>query len=334
LDGFETEVSQELQALNRGRNVNGTLVPIEALSPSRRDLTIAGYPLAVQTTVEPEAPINFLRAKTICGRLGATLIDGLVSAQLGNLKLPRATGGGVAQWQPETGGETDSDQNFDSITLAAKRITGSTVLSRQLILQSSPDIEEFVKNDLSTAIGVAVDNAALNGTGTAPQPLGILHYPVNASGSYTYASRSANVTFGGPATWASVLAFEKTLEQGLIQNDGTFGYATDVTVRDKWQQALKVAGYPSFLWENSGDDATFGRVNGRRAISSNQLPAGQVVFGKWSEMLICTWVGVELMTDPFSLATQAEVRVRASLLADIGFRYALAFCASADSGAQ
>jgi HK97 family phage major capsid protein len=332
LDGFEMEVSQELQALNRSRNVNGTLVPIEVLSPWRRDLTTT-LPV-VQTTVEPEPPINFLRAKTVCGRLGATLIDGLVSGQLGNLKLPRATGGGVAQWQPETGGAADSDQNFDSITLTAKRITGSTVLSRQLILQSSPDIEDFVKNDLTAAIAVAVDNAALNGTGTASQPLGILHYPVNASGSYTYASRSANVTFGGPASWASVLAFEKILEQGLVVNDGSYGYATDPTVRDKWQQTAKLTGYPSFLWENTSDDATFGRVNGRRAISSTQLPAGQVIFGKWSEMLICTWVGVEIMTDPFSLATQAEVRVRASLLADIGFRYTLAFCCASDSGAQ
>jgi hypothetical protein len=165
LDGFEMEVSQELQALNRGRNVNGTLVPMEALAPWRRDLTTV-LPV-IQTSVEPEAPISFLRAKTICGRLRATLIDGLVSGQLGNLKLPRATGGGVAQWQPEVGGSPDSDQNFDSITSVAKRITGSTVLSRQLILQSSPDIEDFVKNDLSAAIGVAVDNAAINGNGTA-----------------------------------------------------------------------------------------------------------------------------------------------------------------------
>ena len=72
----------------------------------------------------------------------------------------------------------------------------------------------------------------LNGTGTAPQPLGILHYPANATGAYAYDHRSANVTFGGPATWTSVLAFEKTLEQGLVQNDGTFGYAVDPTVRD------------------------------------------------------------------------------------------------------
>ena len=114
-------------------------------------------------------------------------------------------------------------------------------MSRQLVLQSSPDIEAFVANDLTTANSVAVDNAALNGTGVAPQPLGIMHYPVNASGSYVYASRSANVTFGGSASWASVLSFEKILEQGLVTNDGTFGYATDPTVRDKWQQVVKVA---------------------------------------------------------------------------------------------
>ena len=97
---------------------------------------------------------------------------------------------------------------------------------------------------------------------------------------------------------------------------------------------MKVTSYPSFLWENLPDDVDFGRVNGRRAISSTQLPAGQVIFGKWSELLICTWLGVEISVDPYSLATAAEVRVRVNLLADIGFRYALAFCASSDSGAQ
>src|SRR6516165_8889415 len=134
---------------------------------------------------------------------------------------------------------TDSDQSFDSFTVIPKRISGSTVVSRQLVYQSSPDIEDFVANDIANAIGVAVDNAAINGTGTAPQPLGIMHYPVNTPGSYTYASRSANVTFGGAATWPNVLLFEKILEQGLIQNDGSFGWAVDPTVRDKWQQAQK-----------------------------------------------------------------------------------------------
>jgi hypothetical protein len=330
LDGFEQEVHEELASLNRGRNAIGKLVPIQALSTLKRDLSVTGYPQVVQTTVGDQI-IPFLRAKTVCGRLGATIIDGLTG---GNVRLPRAIVGGTASWLPETGGGTDADQSLDSFVISPKRISGSTVMSRQLVYQSSPDIEDFVANDIATAIGVAVDNAAINGTGVAPQPLGIMHYPVNASGSYTYASRSANVTFGGPATWAKVLAFELALEQGLITNDGTFGWATDPTVRDKWQQEPKLAGYPSFLWENTDDDDTFGRVNGRRAISSTQLPAGQVILGKWSEMIIASWGGVEVLVDPFTLASQAEIRVRSTLLADIAFKYPLAFCASSDSGAQ
>jgi hypothetical protein len=82
--------------------------------------------VTVQTTVEPDAPINFLRAKAVCGKLGATLVDGLVGGNLGNLKLPRATLGGVASWQPEIGAGGDADQNLDSLSLIAKRITGST----------------------------------------------------------------------------------------------------------------------------------------------------------------------------------------------------------------
>ena len=332
LGTLEMEVDQELRALNPNRNVIGKLVPVEVLAqPWRRDLTIGGYPQVVQTTVGDQV-IPFLRARTVCGQLGATIITGLTN---GNVKLPRAYVGATASWLPEIGPGTDTDPNLDSFTVIPKRIQGSTVISRQLVYQSSVDIERFIANDIANAIAVAVDNAALNGTGTAPQPMGILHYPVNTSGSYTYASRSANVTFGGAATWPSVLSFEKILEAGLVTNDGTFGYATDVTVRDKWQQAVKVATYPAFLWENTADPSdTFGRVNGRRAISSTQLPARQVIFGKWSECMICSWLGLDIHVDPFSLATTGELRVQVALLADIQFRYPLAFCASADSGAQ
>jgi hypothetical protein len=82
LDGFELEVDQELKALNRARSPVGRLVPVEALSTLRRDLSIAGYPPIVQTTVGDQI-IPFLRAKTICGRLGATIIDGLRAGMCG-----------------------------------------------------------------------------------------------------------------------------------------------------------------------------------------------------------------------------------------------------------
>jgi hypothetical protein len=210
LDGFEMEVDEELRSLNRTRNVVGRLVPLEALSTWRRDLTISGYPQVVQTTVGDQV-IPFLRAKTICGRLGATIIEDLTG---GNLKLPRATVGGTASWLPETGPGTDADQSFDSFTIIPKRISGSTVISRQLVYQSSPDIQDFVANDIANAIAVAVDNAAINGSGTAPQPLGILHCTPNASGSYVYANRSANVTFGGRRLGRMCWPLKRSLSKG------------------------------------------------------------------------------------------------------------------------
>jgi hypothetical protein len=50
----------------------------------------------------------------------------------------------------------------------------------------------------------------------------------------------------GRARWPNVLLFEKNLEEGLIQNDSSFGWAASVDVRDKWQQAPKVAGTRHF----------------------------------------------------------------------------------------
>jgi len=72
LDGFEQEVNQELQSLNRARNPVGKLIPIQALSTLRRDLTIGGYPQVVQTTVGDQI-IPFLRAKIVLVAIGLYL---------------------------------------------------------------------------------------------------------------------------------------------------------------------------------------------------------------------------------------------------------------------
>jgi HK97 family phage major capsid protein len=329
LDGFEHEVDQELKSLNPTRNATGILVPIEALAVSRRDLTVTGLPQVIQTSVVDEI-IPFLRVKTVCGRCGATLLDGLSGA---NLSLPRAYATAGAGWYGELGPIPSADQSLDNVTLVPKLIAGSTIVSNQLIRQSSPDIEAFIVRDISDAIAVQVDQAALFGAGSATVPKGIMSYAANAVGSYTYGLRSANQTFGGPATWASILGFEKTLEDGRIENDGTFAYVSSSATRTKWQAAQKATNYPVYLWEQENDELD-GRVNGRKAVSSAQITGDIVILGKFSEMLIGTWLGIELNVNPNSRAINAETVILATLLVDVGFRYPLAFCCSSDSGAQ
>ena len=331
LSGFELEVSQELQSLNSARRNVGTLVPIEAFGVQRRDLTIAsGFAPVVQTSVSDEMPIPFLRVKSVCGRCGCTMLDGLGG---GNLSLPRATATAGAGWYGETGPIPSADQSLDNITLSPKLISGSTIVSNQLLRQSSPDIEAFITRDISDAIAIAVDETALFGAGSATTPKGIMAYAANAAGSYAYGLRSADQTFGGPSTWAAVLGFEKTLEDGRIENDGTFAYVTSSATRTKWQQAQKALNYPVYLWEQENDELD-GRVNGRRAVSSAQITGDIVILGKFSELIIANWLGVELLVNNHTRAIQAETVITATLLIDVGFRYALGFRASADSGAQ
>jgi HK97 family phage major capsid protein len=327
LSGFELEVSQELRALNRGQNALATLIPMEVLS--RRDLSVGGYPMAVQTSVEPEI-IPFLRYKSVTGRLGATLLTDLVG---GSWQLPRATGTGGATWLPETGGASTAEASFDQVTLTASRISANSIISKQLVAQAQPDIEQFLIDELSQAIAVEVDRVVLAGSGTAPVPQGILNLPVNPANTYNYNARSPNVTFGGAASWPTVVQFEATLEAAQVHNDGTYGWAAANDVRTKWMTVPKVATHPEFLWSQP-DTEIDGRVAGRKAVSSSQLPAGSTVFGRWSDAMIASWVGVEIEVNPYTYATAAKNLISLNLLATVNFRYSSAFVSSSDSASQ
>ena len=327
--GFEQEVNQELQALNPTRQGVGTLMPVEMLGIQRRDLTIGTLP-TVQTTVSPDEPIPFLRVKSVCGRAGCILLDNLSGA---NLSLPRATQTAGAGWYGEVGLIPPADQSMDNIVLVPKLISGATIVSNQLLRQSSPSIEAFITRDISAAMSTSIDQAALFGAGSATVPKGIMSYAANAAGNYAYNLRAASVTFGAAADWSHVLQFEKNLEDGRIENDGSYAFVSSPNTRNKWQAAQKALNYPVYLWEQENDEID-GRVNGRRAISSGQISNDIVILGKFSELIIGSWIGVDLLANAHSRAHQAETVIQASMLIDVGFRYASAFCASADSGAQ
>jgi HK97 family phage major capsid protein len=327
LTGFEMEVDEELRSLTTDRQTMGTLIPMQALC--QRDLTSTGFP-TVQTSVGEEiAP--FLRYKSVTGRLGATLLSDLTG---GIWKLPRATATGGASWQTEIANAPTANALFDAITLTPSRISANTVISKQLVAQAQPDIEQFVIDELSAAIATEVDRVVLNGSGVAPQPLGILNLPVNPASTYAYNARSPNITFGGAATWGKVIQFESTIDDyAQAHNDGSYGWVGAPDVKTKWMQAAKVATYPEFLWEQP-DDQLDGRIAGRKAVSTSQVPTGTVIFGRWSDALIGTWLGTEILVNPYQLAIQAENVITLNLWIGVAFRYSSAFVTSSDSASQ
>jgi hypothetical protein len=327
--GYEAEISQEL-ARTLKRQPAGIFVPTEVLAA--RDLN-AGTATAGGVTIEmtiQKSLIPVLRNRSVTASLGASIFEGL----RGNVSIPRQTVAAQGEWLSENGMPTPTDQSFDQVGLFPKRVCGVTRFSNSLLKQSSLEIENVVRNDLVDVLALALDQAALTGTGVANnQPAGLLSYGANAAGAYDYKLRAADVTFGGAATWDGVLDFEFNCESGNVQSDGTAGYVSSPAVKRKWKGAPKITGFPSYLWESIGGED---KVNGYRALASNQLAAtNKVIFSpRWSDVIIGLWPGYDLVIDRFTQMDSGTIIVTVNLLADVGFRRVLSFCASADAGNQ
>jgi HK97 family phage prohead protease len=339
LSGLEREASEGLTKF-LGRSPEGFFVPDIALMPlaiSARDLS-AGVPAAggvtIQLTVEPTL-IAYLRNKMALGRAGATMMGGLTS----NISLPRQTGPAQAYWLAENAPVAGTNQAFDQVGLSPKRLAALTAYSKQLVAQSSIDIENVIRDDLMSIIALAQDAAGLYGTGISNnQPTGLMTLLSNAlggtAGVYDYTKRAADVTFGGPATWLSAVAFEGHVEDCNVDLDGSATYITSPLVKSTWKTAPKAVNFPVYLWENGERGSADGIVNGYRAIATKQVKSNAVIFGKWRDSIIATWSGLDMVTDPYTLAHQNQIRVVVNLLTDINFRYCVSFAASTDAGNQ
>ena len=77
-------------------------------------------------------------------------------------------------WEGENTDNDQSDVTFDTVTLSPKRLGSFVIIGKQLIAQSSISIENLVRSRMNFSIAKAVDTAAINGSGSSNQPLGIL----------------------------------------------------------------------------------------------------------------------------------------------------------------
>src|SRR5579872_6807247 len=125
-DGFEFDLSQELESRIGGLNTHGgILVPDEVLA--KRDLSVSGGTTqVVATNLMAGDFISLLRNATQVGALGARIMGGLV----GNVAIPRQTGAASASWTAtDTTAQSESDQSFDQVTMSPLNLTGFTKFS-------------------------------------------------------------------------------------------------------------------------------------------------------------------------------------------------------------
>jgi HK97 family phage major capsid protein len=315
-EGLEFEASRAAaQALGKDPDLvdpHSLFIPPEILTRGtvQRDLNVAtpgeGGHLVETRNV---SFIELLRNRSVVLRLGATRLPGL----RGDAAIPKQVSEATAFWlQNETTEITESQLGLDQVPLSPKTAGAYTEISRKLTLQSTPAAEGLVMSDLASVVGLAVDAAAINGSGSLGQPLGLL----GTTGVHTASGTSLG--------FASILETQSdTLGDNALINQAAVGYATTPAVAAMLMNRVKFTGTASPLWEGNMSD---GQLVGYRAISSKQIPTATLIFGDWSQLALGEWGILEVAVNPFANFKAGIIGIRAMYSVDVGIRHAESFC--------
>lgn len=320
---FEFEASAAAaKAMNR--EAQGVMLPYDVLRAS--DLikaTASKGGNVVATELLSGSFIDLLRNSMVLGKLGVVNLAGLV----GDIAIPKQTGAATAYWVAEDGSPNNSGQTLGQVTMTPKTLGAYTDVSRKLLLQSSIDVESMVQRDLANVLGLAIQQAAINGTGTSNQPKGIL-------GGHIANPTIIGGTNGAAPTWEHIVGLETAVSVANA-DVGTLGYLTNAKVRGKLKTTSKVSGQNGFIWEN-GDTP----LNGYGCAVTNAVPSNitkgsatncsAAIFGNFADLVIGMWGSLDLTVDTVTLGTSGAVRVIALQDVDIAVRNAESFATFAD----
>lgn len=327
--GFERECSREI-AKRAGKETAGFYLPV-------RDVKMEGYRATyqvgsaatggntVETTLMAENFIDVLRNKLVIRSLGAILMSGLQ----GNVDIPGQDAVSQTYWVGESGSITQSEATFRQVALRPKTIAARSQMSRLMLLQSSIDIEQFVRNDFAAVMARGIDAAAISGTGASNQPRGIL----NLAGIGSVALG----TNGAAPTYSSVVQLMRELEVDNADM-GALAWLTNPLVKSRLmltpKQASGVEGH--FILPDPGKSLLGYQLAVTNAVPSNLTKGtgtnlSPLIFGNFNDLIIGEWGAVEILVNPYGAGyNTGDVDIRVMQTVDIAFRNAVSFAAITD----
>ena len=302
---FEIEAS-EAAAAKLGRASRGITIPNEVF---RRDMqtspdTAGGNLVATELSSDF---ISLLKNASVLAQTGSTILTGLS----GNISIPRQGSQQTSYWVGEGSNVTESDMTIEQVNMTPRTIGAMTDISRKLLIQSSLDVESLVRSSLASSVALEIDRAALYGLGSSSEPLG-LH---NVTGIAT-----ENVGNNDPS-FADVVNMESDISVGNALTC-SLAYVTRANIAGAMKVKTKDSGSGRFVNED-------GVVNGYPLYVSNQIEAGDIWFGNWSELILGYWSGLDLQVDPYTGGASGNVRVRVLQDVDVAVKHPASFCLGA-----
>jgi HK97 family phage major capsid protein/HK97 family phage prohead protease len=341
--GFEREVSNDIRKRS-GRDSAGLFIPTNLQFAMRAaDYSFgtgaglsgtSGGSNLVATNLLSGSFIELLRNKARVFGLGAQLLSGLI----GNVDIPRQKAAGSVYWIGEGQTLTQTGAQFDKMSLTPKHIGALSVITRNMLQQSSPDVEMMARADLLATVALGIDLASLSGSGTSNVPLGI--------------SNQAGIgsVIGGVNGAALTLDHLIDLETFVASNnadEGAMAYLTNAKAVGTLKKLKSTTG--QYLWTNSPmgqRSGTPGEINGYTVARTNQARSNltkgtgtnlsEVYFGDWSQVLVGEWGVIEILPNPYAagIYEQGGIELRVLQTLDIGIRHAQSFAVMSDAITQ
>ena len=220
-----------------------------------------------------------LMDKSILAEAGATFLTGLG----GNISIPTYTGS-TCGWKGELEAADNGKGNFGSVELSPKRLTAYIDISKQFLAQDSVGAEEMLRADIVNALVAKLESTIFgDAAGDNTKPAGIFN--------------SAEVV--APSYQAVCDA-----EAAVKDYSGEKRFVMGPSAKSAFKQAT-ISGAKSDLRLLLED----GEVDGYPVSDSSNVVAGGYAFGDFGELVVAQWGGIDIVVDPYTLATKNAIRL-------------------------
>ena len=327
--GYERELSEEITK-RTGKQSQGMYVPDFAWRSGVMTTAATGA-IGSENVTDQFVPtiqrgdlfIEALRAKQVMANLGVTYMGGLTN----RIRMPKIATGAAAGFVEEAGDVSDQSPTDAGVTLQPRTLGAFATMSRLLMLESVPAIEQIVQDDLLRSIADKIEYYAINGSGSSGQPTGILN-----DGSVNNLDISAGTDVAA-LTWADITDLVKLVEEdnGVV-NAATLGFLTNPKVKAKMANTVKVGSTDSVMLLNDPWNAIYGY----KAEFTNNVPsdldpgdggsdASAMIFGDFSQLMVGLFGAPSIIVDPYSGSKSGDVQISVMQEVDVALRNAISF---------
>lgn len=220
-----------------------------------------------------------LMGKSILAEAGATFLTGLV----GNISIPNYTGS-TCGWKGELEAADNGKGTFGSVELSPKRLTAYIDISKQFLTQDSVGAEEMLRADIVNSLVAKLEQTIFgDAAGDTTKPAGIFNSAEVVAPSYQGVCEA---------------------EAAVTDYSGEKRFVMSPTAKSAFKQAT-ISGTKSDLRLLLED----GEVDGYPVSDSSNVVAGGYAFGDFSELVVAQWGGIDIVVDPYTLATKNAIRL-------------------------